>query len=375
MLSISANAAVTSGRSSFTKYWDSDKSLRLEHGGTLSYRLAYRTWGRLSAKADNAVIVCHALTGSADADEWWPAMFGANKALDPGRDFVVCSNVLGGCYGSTGPASCDASGRRYGNAFPLLTIRDQVQAQMFLADALGIRRIKLVIGGSMGGLHSLEWALMDPLRVQAVAIIAASAEHSAWCMAWSEAQRLALRADSKFREGNYDASDPPLAGLAAARAIAMATYRSPSALQERYGRNTGASVFGERASAPGDFAVRAWLRHHARQFIERFDTHCYLALLDAMDSHDVGRGRGGTKAALGRVMQPSLVVAIDSDGLYSPAEQMSLSADLPRARFVQLHSLHGHDGFLIDAANLEPHVRHFRKDAEAVASEITEGVP
>lgn len=365
--------------SPLTRYWKSDSPLRLELGGELAgYELAYRTWGRLSAEADNAVVVCHALTGSADADEWWGALFGRNRSLDPERDFIVCSNVLGGCGGSTGAASADAGGRRYGASFPALTIRDQVMAQMRLADALGIRRIKLVIGGSMGGLQALEWALLDARRVESIAVVAASASHSAWCLSWSEAQRLALRADGKFREGRYAPDAPPLAGLGAARAIAMATYRSPAALDQRYGRASGASVFGERARAPEDFAVRAWLQHHADMFVARFDANCYLTLLDAMDRHDVGRGRGGTREALQRIAQPALIVSVSSDGLYLPEDQLQMCRALPDAEYVQISSMHGHDGFLIDAAVLDPYVTNFRRKllhfSEEVPAAIQEAI-
>lgn len=360
--SFSTSARSRHNTSPLTRYWKCSTPLKLELGGQLPcYELAYRSWGRLSPNGDNAVVVCHALTGSADVDDWWGALFGDGCALDPQRDFILCSNVLGGCSGSTGPASMDVYGHRYGASFPALTIRDQVRAQMGLADALGIRRIKLVIGGSMGGLQALEWALLDDMRVESIAVIAASARHSAWCISWSEAQRMALRADSKFRDGNYDPDDPPLCGLGAARAIAMTTYRSAESLNLRYGRENGASAFGQRAQAPDDFAVRGWLHHHAAMFVERFDANCYLALLDAMDRHDVGYGRGGACAALKRITQPALVVTVSSDALYPPADQLDMYRELPDAEYVPMQSSHGHDGFLIDAAQLAPHVANFRR--------------
>ncbi|MRR10504.1 alpha/beta fold hydrolase [bacterium] len=184
--------------------------LRLESGFVLpQVEIAYRTWGRLSSAADNAVVVCHALTGSADVDDWWAPLFGPGRALDPERDFIVCANALGGCYGSTGPTSPGPDGLPWGGRFPAVTLRDQVLAQKQLVDALGIRRIRIVVGGSMGGLQALEWALLDPDRVETVAAIAASARHSAWALAWSEAQRQALAADPKYRDGHYDLADPP----------------------------------------------------------------------------------------------------------------------------------------------------------------------
>lgn len=344
-----------------TRQWRSDRPLALEQGGALQdYTLAYRTWGRLSPEADNAVIVCHALTGSPDAATWWKDLFGPGIALDPEHDFIVCSNALGSCYGSTGPASLHADGKRWGSRFPKLTIRDQVRAQIALADALGIRRIRLVIGGSMGGLQVLEWALLDAKRVASIAVIAASASHSSWCIAWSAAQRMSIHADPGFLGGDYPADAPPRSGLGIARAIAMATYRSHDSLGMRYGRSSGADVFGSRAKFPEEFAARNWVAHHAESFVERFDANSYLALIDAMDTHDVGRGRGGVDKALASIQQPALIVAISSDALYVPAEQAYLADAIPDARLVEVTSFHGHDGFLIDAARMEASIREFR---------------
>ncbi len=336
----------------------------LESGAVLDdLVLAYRTWGRLNAAADNAVVVCHALTGSADADRWWAPLFGAGRALDPERDFIVCANVLGGCYGSTGPTTCDADGRRLGTRFPPVTIRDQVQAQIALVDALGIRGIRLVIGGSMGGLQALEWPLLDR-RVAAVATIAASGRHSAWCIGWSEAQRHAIAADPRFRGGEYPADAHPDAGLAVARAIAMLTYRTARSLDARFGRHSGDAVFGERATRPGAPAVANWLSHHGESLVARFDALSYWRLLDAMDSHDLGRGRGSYREVARRIQQPVLVVSIPTDTLYVAAEQIELAEVLPDAELVELDSEHGHDGFLIDAERLEPIVRAFRSGRE-----------
>jgi homoserine O-acetyltransferase len=346
-----------------------DAPLELESGVALApVEIAYCTWGRLSPRADNAVIVCHALTGSADADLWWAPMFGPGRALDPGRDYIVCGNVLGGCYGTTGPTSRAADGQAWGGRFPRVTVRDQVKAQMALADTLGIRAIRMVIGGSMGGLQALEWAMMDPVRVRSVASIAASGRHSSWCVVWSEAQRMALAADPKFHGGHYDSADPPVAGLAAARAIAMVSYRSPGSLEQRFGRAVGAEVFGERSEAPGDLAVGGWLRHHGQKLVDRFDANSYRVLLDAMDSHDLGRDRGNYLEALSRLRSPVLTVSISTDLLYVPSEQQALARQLPQAEWVEVNSDHGHDGFLTDADRLEPVVRAFRRRIERSAS-------
>jgi homoserine O-acetyltransferase/O-succinyltransferase len=338
-----------------------DRPFPLEGGAVLpEVTVAYRTWGTLAPGCDNAIVVCHALTGSADVDVWWGPLLGRGRVLDPDRDFILCSNVLGGCYGTTGPASPDPYGRPWAGRFPVVTIRDQVRLQIALADALGIQRIRLVLGGSMGGMQALEWALLDPVRTAAVVSIAACARHSPWCMAWSEAQRLALAADPRYRNGDYDPRDPPRAGLAAARAIAMATYRSPGSLTGRFGRLRGADVVGQGCEAQGDFAVNTWLRHHARTLVERFDANSYRVLLDAMDTHDLARRRGDDEV-LRRVRQPVLVGSIDTDALYVPADQYELARLLPDAKLLAIDSPHGHDGFLIDAARFQADLLAFKQ--------------
>lgn len=349
-----------------------DRPFFLEAGGESGIFLprlgiAYRSWGKLAPNGDNAIVVCHALTGSADADRWWAPYFGAGRVLDPEKDFIVCSNVLGGCYGTTGPISKAPDGRPWGGRFPALTIRDQVRAQIALADTLGIRRIRLVLGGSMGGLQALEWALLDPERVQAVASIAASGRHSAWCAVWSEAQRLALASDPKYRDGHYHPQDPPRAGLAAARAVAMVTYRSPQSLASRFGRASGAEVFGTQAHSPTDLAVSSWLRHHGQTLVDRFDANSYRRLLDAMDTHDLARGRGDYESVLRSIRQPVLVGSIKSDALYVPDDQRELARLIPGARLVEIDSVHGHDGFLIDAEALHPELLAFKHNNDSAA--------
>ena len=337
-----------------------DQPFLLESGRQLpGVEVAFRTWGKLAPSGDNAVIVCHALTGSADVDAWWGELMGPGRVLDPQRDFIVCSNVLGGCYGTTGPASMAPDGRVWSCRFPRITVRDQVRLQMQLADHLGIKSIRFVIGGSMGGLQALEWALLDPRRVRAVVSIAATGRHSAWCAAWSEAQRQALRADPRFRGGRYALSHPPRRGLAAARAVAMVSYRSPVSLENRFGRASGREVFAGRAEAPDELAVRNWLRYHGQALGARFDANAYLALIDAMDTHDLARGRGVYEQVLAGIRQPVLVGSVLSDALYVPAEQHKLAFLLPRGELFEIDSEHGHDGFLMDAALYEPRVRRF----------------
>lgn len=334
--------------------------LPLESGFRLDVvEIAYRSWGRLNQTGDNAILICHALTGSADVDDWWAPLIGPGKAIDTDRYFVVCSNTLGGCYGTTGCVTLAPDGYPWRKRFPAVTIRDQVLAQMRLADALGIRRLHAVIGGSLGGLQALEWAWMGRARVKSIISIAASGRHSAWCLAWNEAQRMALRSDPHYQEGDYLPDRPPLRGLAAARAIAMVSYRSPQSLNERFSRNPQPDS--RRAVVPesDDFAVRAWIRFHGDALAERFDAHSYRILLDAMDTHDISRGRGDYFAELKNMGLPTLIGSIKSDALYVAADQSELLSNLPNASLLSIESTHGHDGFLIDAASFAASVSEF----------------
>lgn len=332
-----------------TQLWRCPHPFPLESGEVLpELVLAYRTWGRLNTARDNAVLVCHALTGSADVDLWWPEVLGPGRALDPTRDFVVCSNVLGSCYGSAGPAAANPrTGAPWGSSFPEVTVRDMVRAQALLLKALGVRRLALVVGGSLGGMQVLEWGASFPDRVAALAPIACGGRASAWSIALSEAQRAAL-----------EAAGDPARGLAAARIIAMCTYRSPGELEVRFGREgTG-----------GSFAVQSYLRHQGAKLVARFDVHAYRVLLRAMDTHDLGRGRGEYEEVLRRLTVPTLVVSIPSDVLFLPEEQWELARLLPRARLATLPSPCGHDGFLTHQAAVNRLLQDFRRTALRRAS-------
>lgn len=326
----------------------------LECGEVLpEVRVAYRTWGRLDPRRPRASLVCHALTGSADADLWWPELLGPGRALDPERELVVCSNVLGGCYGTTGPTGADPrTGRRWGGGFPPVSVRDMVRLQAVLLDRLGVEGLSLVVGGSLGGMQALEWAASFPERVEAVAAIAVGASHSPWCIALSEAQRQAIYADPAWRGGHYPPERPPERGLAVARMTAMCSYRSPASFALRFGRE-------ERPA--GGFQVEGYLHHHGRKLVRRFDAASYVTLTRAMDGHDLGRGRGGVERALAGIRRPVLVVAIDSDVLYPPREQEDLARALPGAELARLPSPHGHDAFLIEGRAVDGLVRAFRE--------------
>jgi homoserine O-acetyltransferase len=363
------------GRAAFmspeTRFVDVPGEVALELGGRLpGLRIAYRTWGTLDADGGNAVVVCHALTGSADADLWWTRLFGPGRALDPDRDFVICSNILGSCYGTTGPADVDpATGRPWLGSFPAITVRDMVRVQHVLATSLGVNRIRLVIGGSLGGMQVLEWALLHPEMVEASAFVASTARHSAWCIGLSEAQRQAIYADPRWNDGRYDPAEPPSAGLAAARMMAMLSYRSQPSFEMRFAR---------RPQTEDLYAIESYLRYQGQQLVGRFDAATYVSLTRAMDTHDVSRGRGDFEEVLRSIRSRMLVVSIDSDVLYWPWEQREVANLVPGARLAVMDSPHGHDAFLIDVDRLNDMVADFRgrsrpvrgrRAAEASASE------
>jgi homoserine O-acetyltransferase len=336
--------------------------VRLERGGSLpDLRVAYETWGELSAAGDNAVLVQHALTGDShvvgDAGPghptpgWWQGLIGPGRPLDTDTWFVLAPNVLGGCQGTTGPSSTGADGRVYGSRFPFITVRDQVTVEALLADRLGIERLALVLGGSMGGMRALEWAVTYPGRVQRLLVLSSTAYASGDQIAWCAPQLAAIRADPGFRGGDYYDAPPgtgPHVGLGIARRIAHATYRGEAEINLRFGRRaqTGEDPLG----GGGRYAVESYLDHHAEKLPHRFDANSYLVLTDAMNSHDVGRGRGGVRAALARVSARTVVAAIDSDRLYVVGLNREIADGIPGCPPLRvLSSPYGHDGFLIES--------------------------
>jgi homoserine O-acetyltransferase len=318
-------------------FLDLDGPVRLERGGVLPrVRVAYETWGTLAPDGGNAVLVEHALTGDSHVTGaagpghptpgWWAPLVGPGAPLDTDRLFVVCANVLGGCQGTTGPASAAPDGRPWGPRFPEITVNDQVRVEAALADALGVRRWAAVVGGSMGGMRALEWAVALPERVDALFFLASGAAVTADQLGTQTTQQAAVRAD-------------PVAGLGIARRIAHLTYRSAFELEER---------FGTTVQDDGRFAVASYLEHHADKLTRRFDAESYVVLTETMNTWDVGRGRGGVAAALGRVTARAVVAGVDSDRLYPLALQQRV-ADALGVPLRVLSSPHGHDGFLIEA--------------------------
>jgi homoserine O-acetyltransferase len=335
-----------------------------ESGETLPFvRVAYETWGTLSPEHDNAVLVLHALTGDSHAvgpagrghrtAGWWQGIIGPGKAIDTDRWYVVAPNMLGGCQGTTGPASLAPDGAEWGARFPFTTIRDQVAAQAALADAIGLDRWAAVVGGSMGGMQALEWAVMFPERVERLAVIAAPPYSTADQIALNSVQIEAVRTDPLFRGGQYydaEDGDGPHRGLALARRMALLNYRSPSELNERFQRAWQSEI--SPLGGGGRFAVESYLDFHGNKFTRRFDANSYITLVEAMNSHDVGRGRGGLAAALSRVTARTLVVGIDSDRLFPVEGQEQIAYHVPVTLDgrvpVVIRSDFGHDGFLIE---------------------------
>ncbi|MEO7069117.1 MAG: homoserine O-acetyltransferase [Nostocoides sp.] len=336
--------------------------LDLETGGILpSVTVAYETWGTLNPAGDNAVLIEHALTGDSHVSGpagrghptagWWEGLVGPGEPLDSDRWFVVASNVLGGCQGTTGPSSTSPDGRRWGGRFPFVTIRDQVEAEARLADHLGVKSWASVMGGSMGGMRVLEWAVGHPGRVRSAVVLASSAYATADQIAWCHPQLLAIEGDPDYRGGDYyDRRRTPDTGLGIARRIAHITYRSDPELAERFGRDAQGPQ--SPVGGGGQFTVESYLDHHAGKLVGRFDANSYVTLTRAMNSHDVGRGRGGIQAALATVRARTLVVSVDSDRLYPPRLSAELAAAVPGATLAEIRSEHGHDGFLLEASQV-----------------------
>ncbi|KAK7707739.1 hypothetical protein SLS57_009254 [Botryosphaeria dothidea] len=330
-------------------------SFTLESGKELvNFPVAFKTWGRLSARADNALVVCHALTGTADVARWWGELLGPGRAFDTSRFFVICFNSLGSPYGSASPVTArngDPTNGPYGPDFPHTTIRDDVNVFRLILRDLGVRNIAAVVGGSMGGMLALEFALAGAVEVRSVVTIATAARFSAWGIAWGEVQRQSIYADANFAGGRYTQADPPSAGLAAARMAAMLTYRSYASLEDRFGRDEQQN---------GCFQAQAYLRYQGTKFTERFDANCYLALTRKLDSHDLARGRAScVRQVLARITQPALIITIPSDGLFEPAEQAEVAECIPRAEHKLLRSPVGHDAFLLENEQVAQHLKSF----------------
>lgn len=324
-------------------------------------RIAYEMWGQ--QRGNNVILVEHALTGDADACSWWPGLIGPGLVIDTDRYCVICTNVLGGCSGSTGPGTPAPDGRAWGSRFPALCIRDMVAAERQLLALLGIDELLGVIGGSMGGARALEWAAMYPEMAGSACVIATSARSSAWQIGIQTAQICAVEADPDWQNGDYyDTGRCPDRGLGAARRIAHLTYRGERELDARFGSapQKGEEPFSAYRSSQGRFAVESYLDHQASKLLQRFDAGTYVALTHAVNRHDVGRERGGVKEALASITIPVLVAGVDTDLLYPLHQQEFLAEHLGNPIGLDTIVSHvGHDGFLTETEQLQEVLTHY----------------
>lgn len=397
--------------------------------------VAYKTWGKLNKAGTNCLLLCHALTGSADASDWWGPLLGPGRAFDPDVFFIVCINTLGSPYGTASPCTRNPeTGTIYGPEFPLVTVKDDARLQKLLLDDLGVEQIAAVVGGSMGGMLVLEFAYFGPEYVRTIVPLATCAYHSAWAISWGEAQRQSIYSDPKYKGGYYSFDDPPNSGLGAARMAALLTYRSRTSFEAKFGRaqpsnnalaaqksvqtqsqngrsdasnprldrvpasrreerwavhnqgnNTsqwsdaqhhpaesskdahavriGAKTMNKFVHRPQTyFTAQSYLRYQASKFVQRFDPNCYIAVTRKLDTHDVARGRtNDISSALALISQPTLVVGILSDGLFTFVEQERIASCIPNAHLVKIASAEGHDAFLLEFAEINQLIVDFFK--------------
>jgi homoserine O-acetyltransferase/O-succinyltransferase len=331
-------------------YFTYDRPFGLESGSSLpAITIAYHTYGQLNADRSNVVWVCHALTANSDVARWWPGVVGEGGAADPADSFIICANILGSCYGSTGPLSIDpGTTKPYYSDFPAITIRDMVKAHILLRQHLGIDRIGLLMGGSMGGYQALEWSVMEKEVIGRLFLIATSPTESAWGIAVHTAQRLAIEADPTYNEPAPEAGSR---GLKAARAIGILTYRNYAIM---VAKQTDPDI-----NKLDHFKASSYIRYQGDKLSERFNAYSYWLLTKAMDSHQLARGRQDLDRVLAEITQPTLVVGIGSDILCPVQEQRHIAALLPDATLVEIDSAYGHDGFMVEGAAIAALLRQW----------------
>ena len=356
---------------------DAGRLLRLESGDTLSsITVAYETYGTLSPEKDNAVLVCHALSGDAHAagfhatgegekPGWWDILIGPGKPLDTERYFVISSNFLGSCYGTTGPTSIDPeTSRPYGLDFPFFTITDMVEVQRWLLDHLGIHRLLAVLGGSMGGMQALQWAISYPERVAGTLPIATTARMSAQGIAFNEVGRQAILSDSKFHAGKYEDDNPPATGLALARMIGHITYLSEDSMNRKFGRMF-VNGNGRSFSFSKDFQVESYLHYQGDKFVKRFDANTYLYISRAMDYFDLVADHGSLEKAFSKCLSSFLVISFSTDWLFPPSQSRDMVRALRRVgkdvSYCDIESDQGHDSFLLPGHRMGDLVAGFLK--------------
>lgn len=368
----------------------SDESFTFDSGEQLmNIDIAYQTYGKLNDSGNNAILICHALTGNAhaagkvkeeelensisytylykynkmylDKPGWWDPLIGKGKTFDTDKYFVICSNILGSCYGSSGPASINtASGKPYQRDFPPVSVRDMVKIQKSLLEHLGISKLLTVAGGSLGGMQVLEWAAMYPEMLESIIPIATSAAHSPWAMALNKTAKEAICNDPEWRNGYYE--NQPINGLSLARKIAMISYRSYVSFERKFGRKIQHTEKNKNV-----YSIESYLDYQGEKLVKRFDANTYLYLADAMDSHDLGRDRGSIENILENIETQALCIGIDSDILYPAEEQKYIAGNLRNSEYREINSPHGHDAFLIEFDQLERIIKPFLSKIKKLA--------
>lgn len=350
---LTTNAFVAPGDSSpasnSLQYFHYKQRFELESGASLpELRIAYQTFGEINTEQSNVVWVFHALTANSDPTDWWNGLVGEDSLINPSDHFIICANIIGSCYGSTGPKDFDPeTGERYLNKFPLITIRDMVRAHQLLKTHLQIDKIYLGLGGSMGGQQLLEWAIEEPTLFLNIMCIGCGAKSSSWGIGIRTAQRMAIEADPSFYSSSPKGG---WKGLEAARAMAMVSYRSKTCF-DRTQQDLPDKI--------DDFKADSYQRYQGAKLNNRFDARTYYTLSQAMDTHDVGRKRGGADKALSKIKSNTLILGIDSDLLFAESEVKSLANQIPCAQYHSITSIYGHDGFLIETEAITKHVQHF----------------
>ena len=323
----------------------------LETGATLpTIEISYYTYGKLNATASNVIWICHALTANADVTQWWQGFVGAGGAIDTNKYFVVCANILGSCYGSSGPLSINpATSAPYYHSFPSITMRDMVQAHILLRKHLKIEKIHLLVGGSMGGYQALEWAIMESDHIEQLFLLATSATESAWGVAVHAAQRLAIEADQTWQ---YDTATAGNQGLRAARAIGMLTYRNYGIMVQTQSETNAEKL--------DDYKAASYINYQGKKLSDRFNAYCYWLLTKALDTHHIARGRGGNvDEVLKKITQRTLIIGISSDILCPLIEQQHMAAQMPNATLIEIDSTYGHDGFLVEMEKISTALAHW----------------
>jgi len=333
----------------------------LESGKRIeNLRIAYHTYGSLNERKDNVVWVCHALTGNSDVFEWWPGLFGSTDFFNPKDYFIICANSIGSPYGTTYPLSINpATGQPYYLAFPSFSIRDVAAAHRLLAAHLGIEKIALAIGGSLGGQQVLEWAIMDPSRIDRLVLIATNAIHSPWGIAFNESQRLAISADRTFYANKPNGGAK---GLKAARSMALLSYRG----YDTYGA-TQLETSNEKTDG---FRASSYQNYQGEKLVKRFNAYSYWFLSKAMDGHNIGRGRADIRDVLRQIKAKTLVIGINSDLLFPITEQKFLTNHIPDAVYAEINSFYGHDGFLIETERITEEISRFLSHNKATQNQL-----